>query len=175
MRQIFWVIIIVCVVIFGVVWYVNRSKTHAVNSGQVFVHGQQGDKGKTDAAALGSTGSASSTDQPVEGAAPAASAPAAGTDAAPAEASAPVQSDAGTSQSGAGTAQGSAVTPPATDSISRNPPNGMVFAGTGKFQLYRQGDITWRLNTETGQACILFATNAEWRQTRVYQHGCGGS
>jgi pyruvate/2-oxoglutarate dehydrogenase complex dihydrolipoamide acyltransferase (E2) component len=164
MRQIFWIIIIVCVVIFGVVWYVNRSKTHAVNSGQVFVRGQQGDKGKTDAAAPAAS-SENSTDQPAE--TPAA-APAAGTDAAPAEASAPAQSGAGAAQSGA-------VTPPATDSISRNPPNGMVFSGTGKFQLYRQGDITWRLNTETGQACILFATNAEWRQMRVYQHGCGGS
>ena len=164
MRQIFWIIIIVCVVIFGVVWYVNRSKTHAVNSGQVYVRGQAGDQGKTDAAAPAAS-SENSTDQPAE--TPAA-APAAATDAAPAEASAPAQSDSGTPQSGA-------VTPPATDSINRNPPNGMVFAGTGKFQLYRQGDITWRLNTETGQACILFATNAEWRQTRVYQHGCGGS
>ena len=166
MRQIFWIIIIVCVVIFGAVWYTHRTKTHAVNSGEVFERQQSGDKGKD---------SAAPADQPVESAAAPAS-PAAGTDAAPAaEVSAPAQSDAGTSQSGAGTAQSGAVTPPATDSISRNPPNGMVFAGTGKYQLYRQGDITWRLNTETGQACILFATNAEWRVARVFQHGCGHS
>lgn len=65
--------------------------------------------------------------------------------------------------------------PPASDSIPRNPPNGMTFAGTGKYQLYRQGDITWRLNTDTGEACILFATDAEWRQPRVYQHGCNAN
>jgi hypothetical protein len=70
---------------------------------------------------------------------------------------------------------GEAATPPANDSIPRNPPNGMTFAGAGKFQLYRQGDITWRLNTDTGEACILFATDAEWRQPRVYQHGCGAN
>jgi hypothetical protein len=48
----------------------------------------------------------------------------------------------------------------------------MLFAAGGKFQLYRQGDITWRLNAETGQACILFATDAQWSRARVYQHGC---
>jgi hypothetical protein len=51
----------------------------------------------------------------------------------------------------------------------------MIFAGSGKYQLYRQGDLTWRLNTDTGEACVLFATYAQWRQQRVYQHGCGAS
>jgi len=63
--------------------------------------------------------------------------------------------------------------PPAGDSIPRNPPNGLAFSGSGKFQLYRQGDITWRLDTQTGSACILFATDAQWRHSRVYQAGCG--
>ena len=49
----------------------------------------------------------------------------------------------------------------------------MVFAGSGKYQLYRQGDITWRVNTDTGDACILFATDAQWRKPQVYSHGCG--
>ena len=44
MRQIFWIIMIVVVVIFGAAWYVHRTKTHAVNSGDVFVRGQPGDK-----------------------------------------------------------------------------------------------------------------------------------
>jgi hypothetical protein len=61
---------------------------------------------------------------------------------------------------------------PTSDSIARNPPNGMLFTGSGKYQLYRQGDITWRLNTDTGWACVLFATDAQWRKTRVYQQGC---
>lgn len=65
------------------------------------------------------------------------------------------------------------MSPPTGDSIPRNPPNGLAFAGSGKFQLYRQGDITWRLDTQTGNACILFATDAQWRRSRVYQAGCG--
>ena len=64
-------------------------------------------------------------------------------------------------------------TVPTGDTISPNPPNGMVFAGTGKYQLFRQGNITWRLNTDTGQTCIIFATDEEWKKPRVYRAGCG--
>ncbi len=63
---------------------------------------------------------------------------------------------------------------PAADTISPNPPNGMVFSGKGKYQLYRQGNITWRLNTETGQTCIIFATNEEWKKEKVLRAGCKG-
>jgi len=65
--------------------------------------------------------------------------------------------------------------PSDADSLQRNPPNGVVFAGKGKFQLYRQGDITWRLNTDNGDACILFATDSQWRKLNVWQHGCGAA
>jgi hypothetical protein len=147
MRQIFWIIIIAVVVIFGAAWFIHRSKTHTVNSGDVVMRGQPSDKAKTDATA-GS--GADTTDQPTEPEQPA--------------------PDTQTTTPAPGSAQ-----PPATDSIPRNPPNGTVFAGKGKYQIYRQGDITWRLNTDTGHACILFATNAEWRNPRVFQHGCGGS
>jgi hypothetical protein len=64
---------------------------------------------------------------------------------------------------------------PTTDTISRNPPNRTLISGTGRFELYRQGDITWRMDTVTGQACVLFATQAMWRKTLVYEHGCGAS
>lgn len=60
-----------------------------------------------------------------------------------------------------------------SDTISPNPPNGMAFSGSGKYQVYRQGNLTWRLNTETGQSCILFATDEEWRKPKVYRAGCG--
>ncbi len=62
---------------------------------------------------------------------------------------------------------------PATDTIPANPPNNMVFSGTGRYQLYRQGSITWRLDTDNGHTCIIFATDEEWRKARVYSHGCG--
>jgi hypothetical protein len=64
---------------------------------------------------------------------------------------------------------------PAGDTISPNPPNGMVFAGSGRFQVYRQGNITWRIDTVSGTSCILFATNEEWRKPQVYEHGCGST
>lgn len=60
-----------------------------------------------------------------------------------------------------------------SDTISPNPPNGMAFSGSGRYQLYRQGNITWRLDTETGRSCIIFATDEEWRKPRVYKAGCG--
>ena len=64
---------------------------------------------------------------------------------------------------------------PASDTISPNPPNGMTFSGSGRYQLYRQGNITWRLDTETGRSCVIFATDEEWRKPRVYRAGCGKS
>jgi len=64
---------------------------------------------------------------------------------------------------------------PASDSIGPNPSNGVAFAGTGKFQVYRQGNLTWRVNTESGESCILFATEEEWRRQIVYSHGCASN
>jgi hypothetical protein len=61
---------------------------------------------------------------------------------------------------------------PASETTSPHPPNGIVAVGRGKFQLYRQGDLTFRLNTETGQACVLFATVTQWSKPLVYDHGC---
>lgn len=61
---------------------------------------------------------------------------------------------------------------PATDSQTPNAPNGMAFAGTGQFQVYRQGNLTWRINTSDGSTCILLATNDEWSKPVVYSHGC---
>lgn len=63
---------------------------------------------------------------------------------------------------------------PSTDSIAPDPPNGMTFGGSGHFQLYRQGDLTWRLNTDTGQTCVIFATDEEWRKPKVFRAGCRG-
>ena len=64
---------------------------------------------------------------------------------------------------------------PVSDTVSPNPPNGLAFGGTGKFQWYRQGNLTWRINTESGSSCIAFATIEEWRKPIVSTHGCGNS
>jgi hypothetical protein len=61
---------------------------------------------------------------------------------------------------------------PTGDSIDRNPPAGMAFGGSGKYQWYRQGNITWRIDTRTGATCIDFATMDEWRKPIVYTNGC---
>ncbi len=61
---------------------------------------------------------------------------------------------------------------PATDTLAPNAPNGMRFSGTGKYLLYRQGDITYRLDTDTGFSCILYATDEQWKKPRVYRDGC---
>jgi hypothetical protein len=42
----------------------------------------------------------------------------------------------------------------------------------GRFQVYRQGHLTWRIDTATGDTCVLLATHAEWRKPQVYQNGC---
>ena len=62
---------------------------------------------------------------------------------------------------------------PTRDTESANSPNGMRFAGTGSFQWYRQGNITWRIDTTTGRSCIIYATMEEWRKDIVMSHGCG--
>jgi len=64
---------------------------------------------------------------------------------------------------------------PVSDTIAPNPPNGLAFGGTGKFQWYRQGNLTWRVNTASGTTCIAFATMEEWQKPIVYRHGCGNA
>ncbi|HEY4354682.1 MAG TPA: hypothetical protein VGN16_02960 [Acidobacteriaceae bacterium] len=60
-----------------------------------------------------------------------------------------------------------------TDTLPANPPNGYAYAGTGAYELYRQGDLTYRMDTKTGASCVLYATLEEWRKPLVYGHGCG--
>ena len=76
------------------------------------------------------------------------------------------------------TSQGAPITggvsAPATDTIKPNPTNGEIFGGSGHYQLYRQGDLTWRLDTDTGDSCVIFATDEEWHKPKVYKAGCRG-
>jgi len=70
---------------------------------------------------------------------------------------------------------GTGTMPPAYDTVNPNPPERVGFGGTGKFMWYRQGNLTWRVNSATGVACIAFATMEEWEKAIVYSHGCGNS
>ena len=67
---------------------------------------------------------------------------------------------------------GPAAPPPTSDSLSPNPPNRVAFGGTGKYMWYRQGDVTWRVNSDTGASCVAFATMQEWARPIIYQNGC---
>jgi hypothetical protein len=67
----------------------------------------------------------------------------------------------------------SSTPPPVADSQPPNAPNGMRYTGSGAYQWYRQGDLTWRVDTVSGGSCIAFATLEEWRKQIVYSHGCG--
>lgn len=62
---------------------------------------------------------------------------------------------------------------PVRDSIAPNPPNEVHFSGSGNFQWYRQGNLTWRVDTVSGRSCIDYATLEEWRKQIVSSHGCG--
>ena len=62
---------------------------------------------------------------------------------------------------------------PTADSVPPNPANGARFSGSGSYQWYRQGNLTWRVDTVNGRSCIDYATMEEWRKPIVTSHGCG--
>jgi hypothetical protein len=64
---------------------------------------------------------------------------------------------------------------PTRDTVPPYPPNGVRFAGSGAYQWYRQGNLTWRVDTVSGRSCIAYATIEEWRKRLVMEHGCGSS
>jgi hypothetical protein len=159
MKRIFLIVVGLAMVGLGVCWYVQWSRVRALNSGDVFVREQPEEGAKPEAPASASTPPAAGSDQPAQPARGAAAALEVGS------AARQVQLK----------PKGSAVAAPAAETLPRNPPNGVIFAGTGKYQLYRQGDITWRLNTDTGWACVLLATDAQWSKLRVWERGCRNS
>jgi hypothetical protein len=147
MQRIFRFLLIIVMVIVGVVWYFHWSRARAMNSGEVRVREQPA------ATAPPQTAPANPTPQPQDQPAGAAD-----------------------SQNDHERAEATdVVTLPASETLSRNPPNRTILAGTGRFELYRQGDITWRMDTETGHACVIFASEAMWRKPLVYEHGCGAN
>jgi hypothetical protein len=147
-RRILVIVLLLILAGFAYIGYSSYDAKRAEASGDVFSRDSPTDRTKTDSGvAAGSKDKGSEQPTTVNPAA----VPAESTAAAPEAAAAS----------------------PGADTISPNPPNGMVFSGTGHYQLYRQGNLTWRMNTDTGQACILFATDEEWKKAKVYRNGCG--
>jgi hypothetical protein len=58
---------------------------------------------------------------------------------------------------------------------STNSPSGTSSGGEGTYQWFREGSMTWRLNTKTGASCVALATAEEWQKPTVASHGCGHS
>lgn len=42
----------------------------------------------------------------------------------------------------------------------------------GRYQIHRDGHRTWRLDTATGQMCILLTTDADWKKTETKMSAC---
>ncbi len=61
---------------------------------------------------------------------------------------------------------------PRGDSQPPNAPDGVRFGGSGVYELYRQGNLTYRMDTATGRTCVAFATLEEWRKPLVRKNGC---
>jgi hypothetical protein len=158
-RRILYVLVVAGVIVLAYVGYTRWSENHAMASGEVYGDASEpaGDASSSKATAA----AAPATTQPIVYP-PAKPAVVAQQAAAPQAAPTPAT----------GIAASSA---PSTDSIHPNPPNGTVFAGTGRYQVYRQGNLTWRLDTNTGRACVLLATHEEWKKPEVYRYGCGTS
>jgi hypothetical protein len=168
MNRIFAILLMVAAVIGGAFWYVHWSKERAMNNGEVFVRDQPEENTKPAAAPapVAAVGEPAPLQEVATGGAAAPSGQQTHGSAEPNTPAVPVASAVRVKPARA---------VPVSDTLSRNPPNGMRIASSGRYQLYRQGDITWRLNTETGDACILLATDAQWQKARVYENGCGGA
>jgi hypothetical protein len=177
-KRVIIIVVVLALAIFAYYSYNRYDARRAGLSGEVFSNDPQPSRAKAaTGAAVSSDKKASDSDvetivypssvtaQPTPAAAtaqPSSTAVTASTSASP---------DLQVTQAGGPTHEGA----PVGDTISANPPNGMTFAGRGKYQVYRQGNITWRVNTETGQTCVLFATDEEWKKPRVYHAGCGST
>lgn len=151
MQRIFRLLLVASAIIIGGVWFMHWSRTRALNSGDV--HVRETAENKTPKPENTETATAT---QPTP----------------PQDMSANRIEPGNTQPDQSATQQDGVANVPTAQPITRTPQAEIVNVAGGKFQLYRQGDITFRLNTETGQACVLFATEAQWSKTVVYEHGC---
>lgn len=44
--------------------------------------------------------------------------------------------------------------------------------GVGRYQIHREGFRTWRLDTSTGQICLLLTAEADWKKPDIAIQGC---
>ena len=160
-KQVVYIVVALIVVGFLYLGYNTYDAGRSISNGEVYSNDPPSAKA---AKSTGATDNSSTAGQAIVYPAPAQTSDATTAAANPAAQTAQVGQP--------GVASGTTA-PAGTDTISPDPPNGMVFSGKGKYQLYRQGNITWRLDTDTGRSCIIFATDEEWKKPRVFRAGCG--
>ncbi len=44
--------------------------------------------------------------------------------------------------------------------------------GVGRYQIHMEGFRTWRLDTATGQICLLLTSEQDWKSPKVAGQGC---
>lgn len=44
--------------------------------------------------------------------------------------------------------------------------------GVGRYQIHREGFRTWRLDTATGQICLLLTSGADWKKPDIAAQAC---
>ena len=178
MRRIVGILLLVAGIALCVFWYVQRAKTRALNSGDVYVREQPGENPKPLPPSAPASTVAPTTPSPASPApspsvtttSPAVPAPK--PSAAITPSATPTPTVATTKPAAPASSRQATVRLPTADSIPREAPNGALYAAAGKYQLYRQGDLTWRLDTDTGWACVIFATDTQWSKPRVWREGC---
>lgn len=45
----------------------------------------------------------------------------------------------------------------------------------GRYQIYRSGFRTWRLDSSTGMTCILLTSEDDWKKPNTAAQGCEGA
>jgi hypothetical protein len=164
MQKIFRLLLVAVAIIIGIVWFSHWSRTRG-SRGAVQVRNQSPNSAPKSTApeSAGGNSAAPATTNPAE--------PPAAQD----QSNAPQEVATASPEGPMMVPQhpGPITEQPAANALSPHPPSGFVTPATQKFALYRQGDLTYRLNTQSGQACVLLATDALWQKPLVYQHGCG--
>jgi hypothetical protein len=46
---------------------------------------------------------------------------------------------------------------------------------TGRYQLYSRGTRTWRLDTATGESCLVLTTETDWKRPDTKASSCNAS
>jgi hypothetical protein len=159
-RRVLWIAAIVIVGVLLYVGYTSYDAGRAASDGTVYSNDPSSSKHKSDVVSSTDSRDARSTGQAI-------------VYPTPSQTPTTVVPSDQTTQPGTPGGGASASGVPTTDTLAANAPNGVRFSGTGKYLLYRQGDITYRLDTDTGFSCVLFATDEQWKKPRVYRDGCG--